>query len=176
MRLAFTFLLALAGCHSVGGVAPADTADPGEGDTDTDTDADTDADADADADADTDADTDVSYEGSYEGDVWAVIEEEWWTEEGDGPFELDINPSGNAEGWASITTGGRWGWEIEGDITGTVDAGAFDGILIARIAEDEVKRIDLQGQVQQNGEIHLEFERTSDWMFIYGGMDGERVQ
>ncbi len=186
MRIALLALFAL-GCHSVGGIAPADTGAPdGDADTDTDTDTDTDADADgdadgdadadADSDSDADADADPGYDGFYEGEVWVTIEEDWWTEEGRGEFELEVFANGDAEGWAFVEIGEWDPWMVDGEIYGEVNTsdGAFDGTWRVRIWDDEYQRVDVTGDIEDDGSIFLEFERHMDWMWIYGAMDGQR--
>ncbi len=180
MRIVLLSLLALSACHSVGGIAPLDTADPDtEADTDTDTDTDTDSDADTDTDTDTDSDADTdtspSYEGYYEGDVSAVVTYlDWWSEEGGGEFDLDIDASGVAEGWGWAFSYDHWSWEGEGDITGQVEDGAFEGTWMVTIYEGETLAHDLSGTVDEDGSVQLEVYYAGDWWTTTGTLDGQR--
>jgi hypothetical protein len=183
MRIALLVLLApltISACHSVGGIQPRDTAEPTEGDTDADadgdTDTDTDADGDADGDSDADSDTDTDPvddpQGDYHGVVWVMVDNEWWPAEGTGEFEIAIDGSGDISGYAFVDIQGHM--DVDGDISGRVVDGMVVGAWTVYLGWDgEAYPMDLSGFVE-DGTIHLDFEEYTDWMYVYGTMDGER--
>ncbi len=175
MRTAILALLALSACHSVGGIQPEDTAFPTEGDTDTDTDTDTDADGDTDtdtdADADTDADVDLSPEGDYEGDVFLLAENDWYPMECNGLFELAIESSGDATGYAICEL--DW-FDLEGEMAGEVSENEFMGywtINMGGHGGDREFEIELNGTVE-GGELHVDIYQDLDYFIASGTMDG----
>ncbi len=132
---------------------------------DTDTDADADSDTDADADSDTDADVDDPA-GLYLGEVSLLLLNSGDDGKCTGEFELEILPSGQAEGFGPCTDGAlSAGAHVFGEIRGEdfIGEAMFEGQH-----PFEGLEVELQGVVA-DGRAELQFEEevtADDWLVI----------